>query len=154
MRGQVKAGCECEIAPWMKFQIVLVCDLLIQSLGTCGLFKQEKNLLCTTTIATQQPVEVLSAVLRFWKQIYRYAITGFWLWQYLLLTILTSDSLPICFIAINQIMLFAEGPRRMICVIRVKGLFVDLSWGSDVKVLNSRITRPVILEDIVEELCS
>lgn len=94
MRGQVKAGCECEIAPWMKFQIVLVCDLLIQSLGTCGLFKQEKNLLCTTTIATQQPVEVLSAVLRFWKQIYRYAITGFWLWQYLLLTILTSDSPP------------------------------------------------------------
>lgn len=51
-------------------------------------------------------------------------------------------------------MLFAEGPGRMICVMRVKGLFADLLWGSDVKVLNSRITRPVILEAIVEGLHS
>lgn len=42
---------------------VLICDLLIQSLGTCGLFKQEKQLLCTTAIATQQPVAFLGTVM-------------------------------------------------------------------------------------------
>lgn len=151
MKGQVKAGCECEIAPWMKSQFSSV--IYWYSLWALVVYLNRKS-----SCYVQLPW-LLSNLWSNWElrrtsesrftalQLVASGCGNIYCWQFLPLI-----PLLICFIAINQIVLFAEGPGRMICGMRVKGFFTDLSWGSDAQSLSCKVTWPAILEDIVEEL--